>query len=169
MKQKIIFLDFDGVLNNPYYLTRAYKTQGLGKYQKQFDPLKVKILQKICQLTNAKVVATSSWRGEESCSFLLKQGIPIIGMVPDTNGGRGEDIDIWLQRQDDDFDYLILDDETSDYSPEQMKHLICTKETYSSDLAVKYDCVEGLQEKHIGWAISMLCSSTLGKFLTKEG
>lgn len=169
MRHKIIFLDFDGVLNNPYYLTRAYKTQDLDKYQRQFDPLKVKILQKICQFTHAKVVATSSWRGKESFAYLQNQGIPMLDMVSDTMGGRGCDIDMWLQRQDDDFDYLILDDETSDYSPEQMKHLICTKETYSSDLAVKYDCVEGLQEKHIGWAISMLCSSTLGKFSTREG
>ena len=54
MVEKIIFLDVDGVLN--YMSYRNANTANI-------DPSKVEMLSHICIKTQAKVVITSSWRG----------------------------------------------------------------------------------------------------------
>lgn len=72
-------------------------------------------------------------------------------------GDRGKAIEHWLKNTTAKVDsYLIFDDETSDYSEEQMKHLICTRESLDSALTTKYPCYMGLQEKHIRMAKAML-------------
>ena len=62
--RKIIFLDFDGVLNTEYY-------QGLLQYQGKpwqdeygafFDPKSVKQLKRIIDATDADIVVESSWK-----------------------------------------------------------------------------------------------------------
>ena len=55
---KIIFLDYDGVLNSPYFLLQK-KDQSPTS---DFDPKCIDILAKICSEANAQVVVTSSWR-----------------------------------------------------------------------------------------------------------
>ena len=154
-KSKIIFLDYDGVLNNPMY---QILEQGQDRFVRDFDPQRITRLQRICEATGAQVVVTSSWRAnKEAREYLISQGIPIIGITPEHNGVRGEEIDYWLQETElDVVDYLILDDETSEYSPEQMGHVICTRELFESGLFETYDCVMGLQEKHVVWATAML-------------
>ncbi len=58
---KIIFLDIDGVLNSDNWLqSEASKT---GSYpENKFDPNAVRLLNKMVQQTNAKLVLTSTWR-----------------------------------------------------------------------------------------------------------
>lgn len=145
---RIIFLDYDGVLNNPFFLLRQPKRGA----ENDFDPKKVEILKEICKQTGAKIILTSSWRFDKRARmFLLEKGIPIYDVLKPDIGTRGEDIDLWLQETTLNVEnYLILDDETSGYSREQMEHIICTKE--STD----YGYYIGLQEKHIKWAKAML-------------
>ena len=61
---KIIFLDFDGVLNTEYYQNYLCY-QGLA-YQDEsgalFDPETIKQLERIVDATNAKIVIESSWK-----------------------------------------------------------------------------------------------------------
>ena len=61
---KIIFLDFDGVLNTEYYQNYLCY-QGLAYqdvYGAIFDPEAIKQLERIVDATNAKIVIESSWK-----------------------------------------------------------------------------------------------------------
>ena len=61
---KIIFLDFDGVLNTGYYQW-LLKQQGKiwqDKYGALFDPSAVKQLERIINATSADIVVESSWK-----------------------------------------------------------------------------------------------------------
>ncbi len=67
---KVIFLDFDGVINNIHH-------RGL-KINKEF----IEAIKKVIALTNAKVVITSSWkRNREKLEYginaLIEMGIEI--------------------------------------------------------------------------------------------
>jgi len=158
---KVIFLDYDGVLNNPYYMTTKsweFRKQPKCGYESDFDIKRVKILKEICEETKAKVVVTSSWRGDiEAIAWLKDKGIPIIDTTPEVlrRGHRGDEIRAFLDQHEVD-QYLIFDDETSDFNSELMEHVICTRENYLDDL--KEDWCSGLQKKHILWAKSMLNS-----------
>lgn len=149
---KVIFLDYDGVLNNPYYLVRKKITHhGVD----DLDPRRIVILKQICDLSGASVVLTSLWRDNETAkNYLIDCQIPIIDSVRD-GGCRGQAIDLWLDEHDVEA-YAILDDETSEYSPTQMWHLLCTREAFADHLLAEYDCVMGLQEKHIKWVVALL-------------
>ena len=61
---KIIFLDFDGVLNTEYY-QNYLRFQGLAyqdDYGAIFDPDTIKQLKRIVDATRAKIVIESSWK-----------------------------------------------------------------------------------------------------------
>ena len=61
---KIIFLDFDGVLNTEYH-QRQLQFEGKiwqGKHGASFDPEAVKQLQAIVDKTHADIVIESSWK-----------------------------------------------------------------------------------------------------------
>ena len=87
MKNKIIFLDIDGVLN-----TRDW----VEKKNPWVDENKVRLLASLCDITGAKIVLSTSWReillepdviGEESAFFkavqLFKEyNLEILGMTP---------------------------------------------------------------------------------------
>ena len=64
MNKKIIFLDFDGVLNTEHYQNLLYyqgKT-GSDKYGTLFDPEAVEQLKRIIDATHAEIVIESSWK-----------------------------------------------------------------------------------------------------------
>lgn len=87
MKNKIIFLDIDGVLNTKDWVEK--KTSWV-------DENKVRLLASLCDITGAKIVLSTSWReillepdviGEESAFFkavqLFKEyNLEILGMTP---------------------------------------------------------------------------------------
>lgn len=76
---KVIFLDIEGVLTCDKSCIKSYflNTYFPSKYHTTLDERKVKLLGKICEYTNAKIVLTSTWR----CSYLdllkNKSDIPI--------------------------------------------------------------------------------------------
>lgn len=134
--KRVIFVDFDGVLNDPLYLIKT----GL---QELLDPTRVAILKCICDRTKAKVVLTSSWRDSlEGRRLLKKGGVPVIGATPHKKDNRGEEIHQWLIDKKFDGDWIIIDDEASELSEAQHARLICTREGEKL----------GLQKKHIGFA-----------------
>lgn len=88
---KVIFLDFDGVLNSENWYRRRFKeidTEDiLGKYPfYEFDPLSIVELNRIIEQTEAKVVVSSSWRIGKSVEDLQKMldVVGFIGKVIDT-------------------------------------------------------------------------------------
>ncbi|MBR4864842.1 MAG: hypothetical protein IKU07_09720 [Oscillospiraceae bacterium] len=69
---KVIFLDFDGVLNSNAYLMRS------GGQGVTIDPARMVLLKQIVDATGAKIVLSSSWRLHwsavpEECNFTGRQ------------------------------------------------------------------------------------------------
>ncbi|MBP5684619.1 MAG: hypothetical protein J6X02_05130 [Bacilli bacterium] len=56
----IIFLDIDGVLNTSHFGMKDYKNK-YGGYL-IIDPEKLKILKRICDLTNSSIVLSTGWK-----------------------------------------------------------------------------------------------------------
>lgn len=139
-KRRVIFLDIDGVLCT----MRSHKAFGLrGGLERHFDPVAVKMLEKLCEETGAKIVLSSSWRKDvdfESMTCVLMNAgfarVPWhsawrtgdhstkIGWGMTHSPPRGEEIKAWLDANGNP-DYVILDD-NSDFLPEQMPYLVQT-------------------------------------------
>lgn len=161
---KVIFLDFDGVLNNSEYQARLYG-KGLPTTDKDghelFDPNSVERLNRIVDQTKAKIVVSSSWRylGLAALQELWKErGLngQIIGMTSMhavdeyimehgldwldggviANSPRAVEIEKWLQEHDYIDHYVILDD--LPMSTALQPHFIQVNPKYGlSDLQVK--------------------------------
>lgn len=127
---KVIFLDYDGVLNNQDYLCLSdypIKREIKG-YEADFDPYRVNLLKQACDSTDAVVVVMSSWRfNKDAREYLMKRGIPIIGVTPYLeNDNRGVEVQQWLDEHSAVEKYVLLDDDKSGYTEEQLKHLVYT-------------------------------------------
>ena len=119
--QKIIFLDFDGVLNTEYYqgLLQFQGKQWQDEYGTLFDPKAVKHLQRIIDATGADIVIESSWKyfGLEAMQELWRvRSLPgrVIDITPSLTGNasKGEEIAAWLSEHAmSDARYVIIDDE----------------------------------------------------------
>jgi hypothetical protein len=137
--KKIIFLDFDGVLNSQLY----YKTKG--KEDVSIDENSVELLNELCSKTDASVVVTSTWRlgrsVEELQLILDKKGFEhrVLDKTLDLRIGeygdsmlRGNEIYQWIKDHEDIIQakyygyssYLILDDD-SDMLYWQRNNFIC--------------------------------------------
>lgn len=88
---KIIFLDFDGVLNSNNWYSRRFNEIGTsnisGKYPLyEFDPLSIKELNRIIEQTGASVVVSSSWRVGNRIEDLqqMLDAVGFVGKVIDT-------------------------------------------------------------------------------------
>ena len=131
---RVIFLDFDGVLNDPKYLMFTERKTSLD----DFDPHRVAILSNLCSRTKAKVVLTSTWRDDiDARRYLKKCGIPIIGATPHGKN-RGQEIHQWIIDKKFDGQYIILDDECSDLYESQKQRLVYTREGADLGLTMKH-------------------------------
>ena len=113
---KVIFLDFDGVLNSEKYVRTC------GHYGVVINPAKMILLKKIVDATNAKIVLSTSWREhwvhmEEDCdemgtfihqTFKAYQ-MEIFDKVPKIRK-REDAIKAWLETTSDVTNFLVLDD-----------------------------------------------------------
>lgn len=143
MKDKIIFLDFDGVITIPP--------------DWDINIEKLKKLKEIIDDTDAKIVISSSWRGEtiektkdfwfknvKRCSKnrMLNWFVDNLYDVTPIAGNRGEEIQRWLDAHEVE-NYVILDDET-DMLNSQMYHFVQTNWEF------------GLEEPQVSLAIKVL-------------
>ena len=109
MKEKLIFLDIDGVLNSELYARRFFDDKIYEKDPKAsnlVDSNAVQLVLKIIKETNAKLIISSSWRSltykhtiEDFKQFKdLTPLLPFIyGITPHTrNANRGEEIKYFL-------------------------------------------------------------------------
>lgn len=148
MRERIVFLDFDGVLNSSSWLATKHDYDIAG-----LNPEAVAKLNRL--VADAKFVICSSWRHGRSVDELqailneLGFGGYIIGKTPAGGGfrpGRGKEIQMWLDAAPlynvivESF--VILDDD-SDMFPVADRHI----QTAARD---------GLQDSHIDRAIEML-------------
>ena len=147
---KVIFLDFDGIIND--YMTIN-----------EINEYNVEMLKQIVNETGAKVVVTSSWKysyqrnNRNMEDFLInnyyaqtlkKNGIDVIDWTPyvrgqaEKNNQREQGILEYLRNHSEVTEYLILDD---DYIIESLK-----------EHEIFLDLGAGLREKHIISAIKIL-------------
>jgi len=155
---KVIFLDFDGVLNCSVSLNKHWREHGNNKC---VSPSKVERLNRIIEETGAVCVVSSTWRQlytvNELRTFLAEAGfqgnvIDITPTEPGTGihtwrnhrGHRGSEIQLWMNTNKDKIEsFVILDDD------DDMGHL--------SPFLVQTDYHNyGLQDKHVQEAIAIL-------------
>ena len=132
--QKYLFLDIDGVVTSAH--SHYY-----------FDPDCFDRLGRILDATDARIVVTSSWKGQtvdETKRYLTDIRDPyvaghpfpycdkIVGVtrdwpVVDDDFTRGKEVDAYLKHHSC-FSYVILDD-IQDFIPEQLDHFVCVHDS----------------------------------------
>ena len=131
---KIIFLDFDGVMDTEYYdhlLSEADKPIS-DEYGLLFDPECVKNLKYIIDSTGADIVISSTWKDFMSYQEILDmwkyRGLPgfVTDVTPSTeNHKRGDEIDGWLKECHTECNYVIIDDlDVSNFNEHQIPRLL---------------------------------------------
>lgn len=149
-KLRIVFLDFDGVITWPGSKWNV-------------DSKKVAKLEEILKATGAKIVISSSWRvgckngddfvnkmftswranvsREDKDSLFIKS---IIDVTDSRGSARGNEIQRWLDKHEDEVEsYVILDDD-NDMLEEQLFNFVQT------------DCYYGMSERTVALAIQVL-------------
>jgi hypothetical protein len=114
---KIIFLDFDGVLNSARYLLRCEESGFV------IDPARMVLLKKIADATGAKIVLSTSWRehwskNQTECSstgvrindIFRKFGLQILDKTPSLHAPRETEIKTWLDNHPEVENFVVLDD-----------------------------------------------------------
>lgn len=137
---KVIFLDFDGVLNSDEYFERT-KDDKINR--SEFDVNSLKILREIISLTDAKIVVTSTWkvlrRFDKVKEYLKSQGILVYDTTRKIDFKRGEEIRDYLSSHKDISEFVIVDDEVFPDFNELTKYLVKT-DFYSGGLKEEYKC-----------------------------
>ena len=135
MENKVIFLDFDGVIS-------VLETRW------ELSDRHMKRVKRICDSTGAKIVISSSWRWRDvdttldkiykrtakkptsafvdKSYYLLNKDL-VVGVTKRIgSGSRGIEIKDWLSEHPEVDKYIIIDDDTFDILPEQQENLIHT-------------------------------------------
>ncbi len=141
---KIIFLDFDGVMDTAYY-DHIRSKEGLpinDEYGILFDPACVRNLKRIIDATGADIVVSSSWKYLMSYQEFLKmwkdRGLPgfVTDVTPNPVGrqNRGDEIDAWIEECRTDCQYIIIDDlEANNFNEHQIPRLLMVNPFFGLD------------------------------------
>lgn len=127
-RPNLIFLDFDGVLNDPYWLIQTWPLRKRHYIKFEFDWYRLEILARICDRTDAKLVLSSSWNSRKGVKeYFESMGFEVVGRLG-AHLDRGAAIKEWFNKHPEygTANYAILDDEKSGYDEEQLKHLVFT-------------------------------------------
>ena len=141
---KIIFLDFDGVMDTAYY-DHMLSKQGLpgnDPYGTVFDPNCVHNLRRIIDNTGADIVVSSSWKHFMTYKEFLEmwdaRGLPgfvtDVTPIPDMRKNRGDEIDAWLNECNVECQYVIIDDlDGSNFNEHQIPRLLVVNPFFGLD------------------------------------
>lgn len=130
---KVIFLDFDGVLNSRRTVA-AYGCYGFLGFRDGYhlDPVALKMVEVLCKDTSASIVISSSWRiGADLQEFKdlfdhYKIDVNVVGFTPrsyEIGEIRGHEIEAYLVKHPQITHYAILDDD-SDMLETQKAHFV---------------------------------------------
>ena len=148
---KIIFLDIDGVLNSADFFKKKHEETGLtqgGARVESIDPDALRLLERILEETDARIVVSSSWRiGRETVEIKkilrlagFRHWDKIIDRTPSAGSlseQRGEEIGMWLDEYNEDVETFIILDDGSDMGA-LLDHLVKTNWEYGlSEYEVK--------------------------------
>jgi len=123
---KVLFLDIDGVLDSVRSAIAfgGYPTglEDIGA----FDPIAIRLLQRLCDASGAQVVLSSAWRTFVDFRAVgAAFGLPVIDQTPLLLGQRGDEIHAWLCEHPQVEQYAIVDD-NDDMLPGQMSRFVQT-------------------------------------------
>jgi Swiss Army Knife RNA repair-like protein len=144
----IIFLDFDGVLNDRKWLSQEGTRDDV-------DPERVRLLNWLVRATDAKIVISSTWRIlhtiDELRTILDRAGFigEVLDITPGGGGVRGPQIQAWIDTNQFKGQFVILDDDSD------MEHLM--------GKLVKTKFERGLQPAEVKAAIAMLNASLMSQ------
>lgn len=129
-KQKILFLDVDGVLNSEVYHKSASHSENDWS---RFDPISVELIKKLIEEFSLQLVISSTWRygAVDRLMHELKKNklieylyhewfTPVIHPAH-----RGTEIKLWLDLHPEVTDYIIIDDDDN-MLEEQMSRFVKT-------------------------------------------
>lgn len=145
MNSRVIFLDYDGVVNTPMWNDKgthcSYNFPSDGKVN-NFQA--VQWISECCQKFHYDIVVTSTWRMKDNYKDCLingglRPGIEILDRTerlwnPDSHTCRGDEIAKYLADHPEINYYMIVDDE-DDMLPEQKDHFIQTNGYVGFNLA----------------------------------
>ena len=136
MRSRILFLDYDGVVNTPMWNEKGTKVSyGFPRDGKANNFQAVRWVSKFCRSCKFDIVVTSTWREEPNYRECLLEGglhkdVVIAGALPvDDTKSRGELISDHLLSHPEIKYYIIADDE-DDLLPAQLPHLVKTNAAY---------------------------------------
>lgn len=151
MARKIVFLDFDGVLNSAAYDRARTPNEG------NIDETRMPLLRALIEQTGAEIVLSTSWRehwsssdeerdeiGDEIDGLFAAYGMRISDKTP-TLKARADEILAWLSLHPEVSSFVILDDIAFGWG-ELVGHLIRTNPRIG----------RGLGAHHVEKAISLL-------------
>ncbi len=114
---KVVFLDFDGVLNSEKYIREC------GYYGVIINPTRIKLIKKIIDATDAKIVLSTSWRehwdkdtdkcdaiGENINDIFERYGLSIFDKTAFLDRSREKEIEQWLHNHPQTENFVVLDD-----------------------------------------------------------
>ncbi len=151
--ERYVVLDLDGVLNSGRYFS-SWKPSASGlvtidDWYEMLDPAAVARLEAIVQKSGAKVVISSTWRMhktvEQLATDLREHGFTgrVVGATPELRGGRGVEIQAWMDACGVTAEQIVILDDDSD-----MLHL--------RPRLVKTTHDEGLTDAHVTEALRLL-------------
>lgn len=113
---KVVFLDFDGVLNSQRYV----REHGDGM---AIDPSRLSLLRQVIDATGAQIVLSTSWRvhwdqdparcnetGALINDLFAQYGLQILDKTPQLRTRREQEIKSWLDRHPETENFVVLDD-----------------------------------------------------------
>lgn len=112
---KVIFLDFDGVLNSAKYLAAC------SEFGVVIDPARMVFLKRIVDATGAKIVLSTSWReywpataenptGKRINEIFSAYDLQIFDKTPMLHAKREREIKSWLDEHPEVENFVVLDD-----------------------------------------------------------
>ena len=150
---KVIFLDFDGVMDTAYYNHSLANEGKLGRdeYGVVFDPKCVGNLKYIVDHTSADIVVTSSWKDlmtyQDFLDMWKARNLPgfVTDVTPSPIGKRkrGNQIDVWLEECQVDCQYVIIDDlDANNFNEHQLSRLLAVSPFYGLDAETAKRAIE---------------------------
>jgi hypothetical protein len=132
MNSRIVFLDYDGVVNTPMWNEEGTRcSYNFPSDNKVNNFQAIQWLSEACQKFGYDIVVTSTWRWDSNYKDCLingglRPGIEILGKTPTImNQPRGVEIKTYLEEHPEINYYIIIDDDL-DMLPEQIGHFIKT-------------------------------------------
>ena len=141
MKSRVIFLDYDGVVNTPMWNEKGTVCRYNWPSDNKVNNFQaVQWLSEACIKFHYDIVVTSTWRLKDNYKDCLingglREGIEILGRTvhltdeedgPDFHGRRGREIQRYLDEHPEINYYMILDDEDVPCNENQREHFIQT-------------------------------------------